>query len=58
MIARGRPAWVFRLWCEGQADMYCASDAGLPISRARRSFWRVWGAILAWLFGWWWVEAK
>ena len=45
--------WVFELWCFGAGDEICAADEDLPVSRWRRMFWRVRGAILHRLFGWW-----
>lgn len=48
-----KPRWAFELWCLGAGDRYCASDEGLPISDTKRLVWRVRGALLQFLFGWW-----
>lgn len=53
-----KPQWVFNLWCSGAGDRICAGDPDLPISRPRRLFWWIRGAILQWLFGWWWYEQQ
>jgi hypothetical protein len=48
-----RPAWCFRLYCHGRGDEICATDYNLAISSRRRVVWRIRGALLTRLFGWW-----
>ena len=53
----GKPEWVMRVYCSGLGCEICAADLSLPISPLRRLYWRVQGAILTALFGWWrWVN--
>lgn len=53
-MSKAYPNWAFELWCLGYGDLYCAAEKDYPISRAHRLFWRVRGAVLMRLFGWWW----
>lgn len=56
MSTQMRPRWAAELWCVGLGDEICAYDMDLPVGRLTRWFWRIRGATLTALFGWWWWE--
>ena len=53
---RPKPKWVYDLFIEGCAAEQCwrYNDGGHHDHPLKRLWWRIEGAVLTTLFGWWW----
>ncbi len=53
MMSKLNHRLVMELYCLGMGDLFSSDDPDLPVSTLRRLFWRMRGALLMRLFGWW-----